>query len=399
MTDPGSGFDRDFALRELLQGISLDALASALSGLLGPQAGLSDARGETLCGEARGTAPTASLYVEFEAVGSLSGAPAERLNATKQLVDLLLDARRRYLMVCDLHTEAIAADYLELQKRHAELQASEQRYRNLTAQLEQRVGEQVAIIEGKQRQLYEAEKLASIGQLAAGVAHEINNPIGFVRSNLSTAQGYVERLDEFAALLRGGANAVQAWDGRDLDFMLEDFKELLRESTEGIDRVARIVKDLKGFSSVDRPDEEVVNLNDNLESVCALVSGQIPQGVALLRHFGELPPLLCLPGHLNQVFLNLLNNALQAVGGKGDVTVSSELREGEILVRIADTGPGMEAPVAARIFEPFFTTREVGRGTGLGLTVARDIVQAHGGHIEVSTAPGAGAAFTVRLPV
>ncbi|MBZ0096317.1 MAG: histidine kinase, partial [Sulfuricella sp.] len=261
--------------------------------------------------------------------------------------------------------------------------------------------EQVKIIEATQRQLYQAEKLASIGQLAAGVAHEINNPIGFIRSNLGTAQQYVRDLSRLAALMKTGdiAQLQSAWQEADMGFLLEDFTALLGESMEGADRVTKIVSDLKGFSNVDQAEEEVVDLNDNLRFACNVLAGQIKDKAELVLELGVLPKTLCLPGHLNQVFLNLLLNAAQAITDRGRIEVRSEVSGNEIRIRIHDNGCGIPEGSLGRIFDPFFTTRPVGSGTGLGLAVCHDIVQAHGGRIEVESEVGVGTTFTVYLPV
>jgi signal transduction histidine kinase len=299
-------------------------------------------------------------------------------------------------MASELHDEATFASYEQLKRDHAALEVSEARYKALSAELEKRVEEQVAILEERQRQLYEAEKLASVGQLAAGIAHEINNPIGFVRSNLETFSGYVGK---FAALRERLDQAGAAWRELDLDFVVDDGRQLVAESLAGIDRVARIVKDLRGFSNIDRPDEEMVDVNDNLASACAVVSGQLPPGVTLSRELSPLPPLMCLPGHLNQVLLNVLQNAVQAVGEVGCIRVSSAFGEGRIRIVIADDGVGIAEEDLAHVFEPFFTTRAVGKGTGLGLTVARDIIGAHGGEIDVASKKGQGTTVTISLPI
>ena len=314
------------------------------------------------------------------------------------MLELMLRGVARYKMASGLHLEAVQADYEKLSRKHAALEESEARYRELSQQLEQRVRKQVETIEETGRQLYRAEKLAAVGRLAAGVAHEINNPIGFVRSNLNTSANYVKTFAALGDAVKSGQPAHSRWNELDMDFVLEDFSALLAESIGGVDRVARIVADLKGFSNVDRGEEEMADLNDSLRQACSVMEGQLPQGVTLVTELGAIPRILCLPGYLNQVFLNLLENVVQAVAGGGEVRVESKHEQGEILIRIADNGCGIAEDVLPRIFEPFFTTRDVGQGTGLGLTVARDIVQLHGGRIEVASRPGAGTAFTVHLP-
>jgi two-component system, NtrC family, sensor kinase len=396
-----AAFDREFGLAELLSGISREKLQQALVLLLGGPFRLVDTNGMALIGAATPApgARRASLALELEPIGYLECAVADetRLQSGALMVELMLRGVARYKMASGLHLEAVQADYETLRRKHAELEESEARYRELSQQLEQRVREQVEVIEETSRQLYQAEKLASVGRLAAGVAHEINNPIGFVRSNLSTSRKYVESFAALGAAIRSGDAALR-WRELDLDFVLADFADLLADSIAGIDRVARIVADLKGFSSVDRGEEEMADLNESLRQACSVIEGRLPPGVTLVRELGEIPRLLCLPGYLNQAFLNLLENAVLAVELGGEVRVQSTYRDKEILIRIGDTGCGIPEDILPHIFEPFFTTRDVGQGTGLGLTVVHDIVHLHGGRVEVESRLGAGSAFTIHLP-
>jgi signal transduction histidine kinase len=398
-----AAFDREFGLAELLAGVPREKLQKALVLSLGGALRLLDANGAVLMGaaEAAPGARRAPLALELEPIGYLECASADeaRLKSAVLMVELLLRGVARYKMASGLHLEAVQADYETLSRKHAALEESEARYKALSEQLELRVREQVEVIEDTGRQLYQAEKLASVGRLAAGVAHEINNPIGFVRSNLSTSLSYVSKFAALGAALKSGQAGGAQWNELDLDFVLEDFADLLKESVAGIDRVARIVKDLKGFSNVDRGEEEMADLNDSLRQACSVIEGRLPEGVTLVQELGKIPRILCLPGYLSQAFLNLLENAVQAVAGGGEVKVHSEQLGDEIRISISDNGCGIPDDVLPRIFEPFFTTRDVGQGTGLGLPVVRDIVQAHGGRVEVESHEGAGTSFTIHLPI
>ena len=397
-------FDRELNIQELLAGISLERLGGVLQALLGSDFRLVGADGKRLLGSAEVfTQPRrAGINHDLEQLGLLESATADdaHLAAAAAMMELMLRLSARYHMAAELHVETVHADFAALQQKHAALKESEARYKALSAELEVRVKEQVGIIESAQRQLYQAEKLASIGQLAAGVAHEINNPIGFIRSNLSTALQYVARLARLEPVVKSGdmAQFQSAWKAADMEFLLEDFAALLGESVEGADRVAKIVSDLKGFSNVDQAEEEFVDLNDNLRFACNVLAGQVGDRVELALNLGTLPKILCLPGHLNQVFLNLLLNASQAIPDRGRIEVGSVVAGDEIRISIRDNGCGVPEGNLGRIFDPFFTTRQVGSGTGLGLTVSRDIVQAHGGRIEVESKIGAGTTFTVVLP-
>lgn len=397
-------FDRDLSLRELLAGIPLDKLAAGLRALLGADFRLATEKGEGVLGSdslPQG-AQRAPLRLELEALGYLeAGVGDDKLRAAADLLELLLKSAARYRMASDLHVEAVHADFEALQQEHAALMASEARYKALSADLETRVREQVGIIETTQRQLYAAEKLASVGQLAAGVAHEINNPIGFIRSNLSSAQAYVQKIAGLTPIAKAGdgPGVAAAWQREDMAFVLEDFAELLQESVDGADRVARIVADLKGFSNVDRAQEEMADINECIRAAANMLHSRIQGHAELALELGVLPRILCLPGHLNQVFLHLMLNGFQSVTNGGLIRVTSEQQGEEICIRVSDNGCGIAQETLARIFDPFFTTRDVGQGTGLGLTVSRDIVQAHGGSIEVESAPGSGTTFTIHLPL
>ena len=391
-------FDCEFDLAELLAGMPLARMAQILMTLLDGEFRLVTVGGRLMLGRAEPFAQTHRITIrhDLEPIGHLESASADeaRLSVAAGMVELMLQLSARYLMATDSHSETLHEDY-------ALPKESEARYKALPDELEARVRQQVETIETAQRQLYQAEKLAAIGRLAACVAHEINNPLGFIRSNLSTAQQYVARLGRLEPVMETGdmAQFKSAWKEADMGFVMEDFATLLRESIDGADRVAKIVADLKGFSSVDQAEADIVDLNDNLRFASKVLAGQIKGKAELVLELGALPKTLCLPGHLNQVFLNLLLNAEQAIADRGRITVQSDVVGDEIRIRISDNGSGIPAGNLSCIFDPFFTTREVGSGSGLGLTVCRDIVQAHGGRIEVESKVGVGTTFTVVLPI
>ena len=393
-------------LHELLSGIVPDKLSAALAVLLGAPARIVSADGTWVMNNTPslpGNIRRITLSHDLETIGFLetSASDEARVHAATVILELFMQSGARYFMASQMHIEVVKADFEELQRRHTALVSSEARYKALAENLEERVKEQVSTIESAHRQLYQAEKLASVGQLAAGVAHEINNPIGFIRSNLGTAQSYVQKFQHMAEQLKSSGNEIlaAAWQAADLDFVLKDFPSLLQESVDGADRVARIVSDLKGFSSIDQTEEEIVDLNDSVRSACNVAANQINRRADLKLQLGELPPLRCHAGHLGQVFLNLLLNAAQAMEKRGEIDIQSSVENNQIVIRISDTGSGIPPEVLPRIFDPFFTTREVGSGTGLGLTVSRDIITAHGGTIEVSSEPNVGTTFTIQIPI
>lgn len=266
-------------------------------------------------------------------------------------------------------------------------------------------------LEDATNQLLQSEKMASIGQLAAGIAHELNNPIGFVHSNLGTLDGYINDMmtivDAYASTLAAqgedspGLTAIaQLRDERDFDFMREDIFNLLTESKDGIGRVRKIVQDLKTFSRVGEQDWQEADLHQGLDSTLNIVWNELKYKCQLLKEYGELPPVYCLISQLNQVFMNLLVNAGQAIEDKGTITLrSGRLGCDRVFIEIADTGCGIPPEKQHRIFEPFFTTKPVGKGTGLGLSVSYHIVKRHQGELSVNSVPGQGTTFRIILPI
>jgi len=252
-----------------------------------------------------------------------------------------------------------------------------------------------------QSQLLQSEKMASIGQLAAGVAHEINNPIAFVRANLHSLDGYAK--DILSALdivdRTQGVGRDAAPQAFDTAFLREDIPALLTESIEGVTRVEKIVKDLREFSHLDESDWQKVDLHRGIETTISVAAHELRYRIEIIRHYGELPLVECLPFQINQVLLNLLVNAAQSIAGHGHITLSTGHDGDDVWIKVADTGKGIEPQHLKRIFEPFFTTKPVGIGTGLGLSVSYSIVRRHGGSIEATSVLGEGTTFTVRLPV
>jgi two-component system NtrC family sensor kinase len=229
--------------------------------------------------------------------------------------------------------------------------------------------------------------MRSLGQLVAGVAHELNNPIGFVHANLQLLEEYVERLSR--------ADTDPARRARTKDAI----ERLLARSQEGAGRVKQIVQDLRTFSRTDQAELTQVSLNDAISRTLGLIEPRTKNGILVERDFGELPDVRCYSGQLGQVFMNLLMNACDALEGRGKITVRTRALPGGVQLEFEDDGPGMSAEVRSRVFEPFFTTKPVGKGTGLGLSISHGIVERHGGTMSVESAPGEGAKFTIRLPL
>jgi two-component system, NtrC family, sensor kinase len=264
----------------------------------------------------------------------------------------------------------------------------------------------ISKLEEAHHQLLQSEKMASIGSLAAGVAHEINNPIGFVASNMGTLGCYVEDLFKIVDVYR---NELLQHDSEphadavakelDVDFMREDVKQLLLESKDGVERVKRIVQDLKDFSHVDHGEWIVTCLHKGLDSTLNIVNNEVKYKAIVEKKYGDIPQIYCIGSQLNQVFMNLLVNAAHAIQNFGKITIETGVQDEEVFVRITDNGCGIPKANLARIFDPFFTTKPVGKGTGLGLSLSYGIIKRHSGRITVESEPDAGTTFTVWLPI
>jgi PAS domain S-box-containing protein len=261
-----------------------------------------------------------------------------------------------------------------------------------------------------QNQLLQSEKMASIGQLAAGVAHEINNPVGYINSNVSSLKQYVldlftvidtyEAAEKFITDEDTLANIHTIKQKLDLAFLKQDIMDLMSESQEGVSRVKQIVQDLKDFSHTDSGEWIWADLHQGLNSTLNIAHNELKYKTQVVKEYGDLPQIECMPSQLNQVFMNLLVNAAHAIEEHGTITIRTGVENDEwIWIEITDTGKGIAPEHLNRIFDPFFTTKPVGKGTGLGLSLSYSIVEKHGGHIEVKSKPGHGSKFTVKLPV
>ncbi len=327
-------------------------------------------------------------------------------------LDILIVSSLRRMLATGLHLAAVNQSYEELKAANEKLAVSEKKYRELAAALEIKVSERTEELRKTHIRLLEQEKMASIGQLAAGIAHEINNPMGFIQSNLSTFSRYTERLEEALSACRKAASgtengkaAEEACARLKTDFILRDSRELIGQSLEGAKRIAAITGNLKNFSHIDElEDIKLLDVNAEMENTLNILSHQIREsGADIIREYGELPGIRCSKS-LCQAFLGVLKNALDS--GKKGVTVTIRTRAvrqdktgGRVFVSISDNGPGIPSGIRERIFEPFFTTKEVGRGTGLGLSVTYQIVSRCGGCIDVESEEGKGASFTISLPL
>ncbi len=265
-----------------------------------------------------------------------------------------------------------------------------------------------AELKATQSQMLQREKMASIGQLAAGVAHEINNPIGFVSSNLRSLDKYIKKLTDYLEMLeiQFKKQLPEEWEAikverrkMKIDFLIEDYADLIEESLDGSERVRKIVQNLKTFSRVDQAEEQLADLNECLESTIAIVWNEIKYKATLEKELADLPDIHCNPQELNQVFTNILVNAAQAIEKDGVINIRSWLDDDVVKISFQDNGSGILPENQEKIFEPFFTTKPVGEGTGLGMSISYEIVKKHGGDIQLESVVGQGTTFTLSFPL
>jgi two-component system, NtrC family, sensor kinase len=302
----------------------------------------------------------------------------------------------------------------EQRRREAE-QALEQQRRRQQEELEERVRLVTRELEARQAQLIHAEKLVSLGQMAASIAHEINNPVSFVASNVASLDEYTHVLLELLGLYqqveqRLGSPPPESVAGlleqvrtvrekNRLDELLQDLKELLGDSREGINRIREFVQSLKTFVREESGSPQEADINQVLQTTLRMVRHEFKDRCDVRTELAPVPPLSCFPTQLNQVFMNLVVNAAQSIEHHGEIRITSGVEGNEAVVRITDTGAGMGPEIKARLFTPFFTTKPAGQGTGLGLSICYVIIDRHKGRIEVESEPGKGSTFTVRLPL
>lgn len=266
----------------------------------------------------------------------------------------------------------------------------------------------LAKLKDAQSQLVENEKMASLGQLTAGIAHEINNPINFVSSNvqplrrdvddvLSILQGYEETVRD--KQFDTAFEAVESLKRQlDVDLLTQEIAELLDGIEEGAKRTSEIVKDLRNFSRLDEDDLKRASIQEGLDSTLLLLRSKYEPRIQVIRNYESVPPIDCYPGKLNQVFMNLIVNAIQAIPETGQIQIDVRSLGEQVEIRISDSGVGMSSEVKKRIFEPFYTTKDVGVGTGLGLSITFSIIERHHGSIEVESTEGVGTTFIIKLP-
>ena len=331
------------------------------------------------------------LNVTSSEPGHMGEADLELLAAVANHVALAVERAESFQTIEDLSRgleDKVRVRTEQLRTAHEEVQAA---YRELQA---------------TQMQLIQREKMASVGQLVAGVAHELNNPIGFVYSNVTTLEDFVRRLRAMLESYRAAAvpEAERArlqteWESRKVDYALKYLDSMIQGIREGAERARKIVRDLRVFARSQDDVWQPVDIHEEIESSLTLLNHLLKDRVTVHRKFGELPQVECVRSQMDQVFLNLLANAAQAIAGPGAITIETRQDGGAAAISIADTGPGISPEIMGRLFDPFFTTKPVGEGTGLGLSISYEIVKKHGGEIRAESPPGGGAVFTVSLPL
>ncbi|MDA8214956.1 MAG: response regulator [Nitrospiraceae bacterium] len=340
---------------------------------------------------------------------------AELIVRVRNLLQLKEFEDRNKILTEKIQTiEAVQKIEEELKASQKELIEKNNEMKQLTESQHKELEKAYAELKAAQSQILQQEKMASIGQLAAGIAHEINNPVGFVMSNLGSLQKYADKLSEFIkaqteAIGELGVKSSEFGEiqkkvdefkkSLKIDYIIDDLGNLIRESLDGAERVKKIVQDLKSFSRIDEAEWKMADINAGIESTINIVWNELKYKATVKKEYGNIPLTKCNPGQLNQVFMNILINAAHAIEKQGEITVKTWHGSGFIYISISDTGKGIPSENLNRIFEPFFTTKEVGKGTGLGLSIAYDIVKKHNGDITVESKAGKGSAFTIKIPV
>ncbi len=324
-------------------------------------------------------------------------------------VKIILNSNLKKMLTTEIHTTVINQSYEELLETNRRLEISESKYRELVNSLEKKVQERTEELKQVHTRLLQQEKMASVGQLAAGVAHEINNPLGFISSNLNTLDQYVSRFREMLVFYHAAFETKKLtdedreisrhkWKDFKLDLILPDAEELIKESLDGAERVKKIVSDLKGFSHIDDGDEAIIDINREINRTLNVLTHEIPEDAEIIKYYHPLPEFTCNPALMCQVFLNIILNSFQTKREGLKLVITTRYTDDFIKISFSDNGPGIPEDIKKRIFESFFTTKEAGMGTGMGLTVAYEIITSLEGTIDVESQPGKGAVFVIKLP-
>lgn len=357
------------------------------------------------------------LYLEGEPVGSLivaghtDDATLDGIAAMlKAALDVVLNNNLKRMLTTEMHTSVVTATYDELLTKNEALTESEARYKELAESLDVKVRERTAELTKAQARLLQQEKLASVGQLAAGVAHEINNPMGFITSNLNTLEKYFLRfqaiIDWYSDSLRSGLSLEQLLEAESakrrelkIEIIRKDLPDLLAQSLSGAERVKKIVADLKGFSHVDEAVGRDFILSEEIERALRVLSHQLPSDARIECQVPKLPRIRGDGAAFCQSLGNMIRNSCQAQPLGLELRFAAELSGDQVALTIEDNGPGIPEALRSKVFDPFFTTRAVGSGAGMGLAVVNEFVTGIGGTITVDESPTGGARFVMMLPL
>lgn len=403
MVEPSFHLPRNLA--DLVQRLDPEALLQLLSRLAGGPVALLDVDGLPVAGDPEAGWLRVPLLVQQETLGILAaGVPGEEvLEDAVALAQLMLTQAQGILIMSDLHLQYTDQNYRALEQRHQALQESERRYRELSVSLERRVAEQVEALRKAEERLQDSRRLAAVGQLAAGISHEVNNPLAFIQGNLGSGRHYLAQLETFRDALRAesaDAPLPRAWAENNLDYALEDLTSLIDECEEGVRRITAIIGGMKSMTDAGHVGAERLSL----ASITSLAVDRMQTETGWTGRVElELSRDLQVDARKNllvQALSNVLVNAAQSMPvDSGLMRIGAAVEEGGRVAWICeDTGEGMQQITLERAFEPFFTTREVGSGVGLGLTVTREIVMAHSGEVRLLSEQGRGTTVHILLP-
>ncbi len=308
-----------------------------------------------------------------------------------------------------IYFEGSIEDITSETTREAERNKYESQLKQQNIELEQAF----SYLKKMQNQLVQSEKMASIGQLTAGIAHEINNPLAFVSSNLNRFEEYFEDVNQLLHEWKKLGNSLEERGEYqkitsqlkklekqiDLEFIKDDFSTLMQHNKNGVDRIKKIVQQLRGFSHVSENDMLEANLNEALDETLMLVWNGLKYKAAVVKEYGKIPLVKCNVGEIKQVFVNLLINAADAILYKGEIKIRTFVEKKNIVIEISDSGIGIPSEIQKKIFDPFYTTKPIGKGTGLGLWICMTIIQKHSAKLSVTSEPGKGTSFFIRMPI
>lgn len=392
----------DYSVRAALNGsLALQAVQVKLPDLVLLDIKMPDMDGYEVCTRLKTDERTQDIPIIF-------------LSALDEVVDKV---RAFALGAVDYITKPFNTEEVLLRvKNHLSLCEAKKQLESKNAQLKTALRQ----LKASQDHVLQSEKMASIGRLSAGIAHEINNPLSFIASNQSTMQAYVERLRTIIGKYRElqvlVAEQVAGKFDREsclelledvrkvekqlnLDFMLDDAAEIQADNQIGVERIQKIVSGLSEFVKTDDETYQEADLHQEIETVLSVMAAQISDRIAVTKDYGQLPKIECYRNPLRQVFLNLIDNAIKAMGEEGELFIRTRCLKNKVQIQIRDSGGGIQEDKLGWIFDPFFSTRAVGQGVGLGLSIAYSIINQHCGEIKVENAPEQGAVFTITLPV